>query len=137
MVEPERELARRVLPVALPAVAVAFAAGALADGSDAGWSAALGVAVVLANFFAYALSLAWAARISPTAVFAVGLGGFLVRIAVIVALLVALNSLSWFSAVAFVFAVIPVTVLLLGYEMKVLSGRMQADMWRFPPERAR
>ena len=137
MVEPERELVRRVLPLALPAVGLAFAAGALAGGTDTGWSAALGVAVVLANFFAYALSLGWAARISPTAVFAVGLGGFMVRIAVIVALLVGLNTLPWFSAVAFVVAVIPATILLLGFEMKVLSGRLQADMWRFPPERAR
>jgi hypothetical protein len=137
MVEPERELVRRVVPFSIPALAIAFVAGALLGGPDAGWSAALGVAVVLANFFAYAFSLAWAAAISPTAVFAVGLGGFLVRIAVIVAILVALNSLSWFSAVAFVLAVVPATILLLGFEMKVLSGRMQADMWRFPPERAR
>jgi hypothetical protein len=137
MIEPERELVRRVLPLALPAVALAFAVGAVVDGPGAGASAALGVAVVLGNFFAYAVSIGWAARISITAVFAAGLGGYLVRIAVIVALLVGLNTLPWFSAVAFVLAVVPATVLLLGFEMKVLSGRAQADMWRFPSEGAR
>jgi hypothetical protein len=137
MVEPERELVRRALPFALPAVVVAFAAGALLGDLNAGWSAAIGVAVVAANFVAYGLSLAWAAAISPMALMAVGLGGFIVRLAVIVLLLVGLTELSWFSPVAFLAAVIPATALLLGFEMKVISGRLQADLWQFPSQGAR
>ncbi len=137
MLEPERELVRRALPFAAPAAVVAFAAGALASGADAGWSAVAGIAVVAANFAAHGLSLAWAARISPTVLFAVGLGGFMVRLAVIVAIMAGLSTLAWFSPVAFLAAVVPATVLLLAFEMKVLSGRMQADLWRFPPEGAR
>jgi hypothetical protein len=137
MVEPERELVRRALPFAIPALVVAFAAGALLGGADVGWSAAIGVAVVTANFVAYGLSLAWAAAISPMALMAVGLGGFIVRLAVIVLLLVGLDTLSWFSPVAFLVAVVPVTALLLGFEMKVISGRLQADLWQFPSQGAR
>jgi hypothetical protein len=137
MVEPERELVRRALPFALPAVVVAFVAGALLGDLNAGWSAAIGVAVVAANFVAYGLSLAWAAAISPMALMAVGLGGFIVRLAVIVLLLVGLTELSWFSPVAFLAAVIPATALLLGFEMKVISGRLQADLWQFPSQGAR
>jgi hypothetical protein len=137
MVEPERELVRRALPYAIPALVVAFAAGALLGGADVGWSAAIGVAVVTANFVAYGLSLAWAAAISPMALMAVGLGGFIVRLAVIVLLLVGLDTLSWFSPVAFLAAVVPVTALLLGFEMKVISGRLQADLWQFPSQGAR
>jgi hypothetical protein len=137
MVEPERELVRRALPFALPALLVAFVAGALLGGLNAGWSAAIGVAVVAANFVAYGLSLAWAAAISPMALMAVGLGGFIVRLAVIVLLLVGLTELTWFSPVAFLAAVIPVTALLLGFEMKVISGRLQADLWQFPSQGAR
>jgi hypothetical protein len=137
MVEPERELVRRALPFAIPALVVAFAAGALLGGADVGWSAAIGVAVVTANFVAYGLSLAWAAAISPMALMAVGLGGFIVRLAVIVLLLVGLDTLSWFSPVAFLAAVVPVTALLLGFEMKVISGRLQADLWQFPSQGAR
>jgi len=135
--EPERELVRRALPLAAPVEVVAFAVGTLVAGTDAGWSAAIGIAVVAANFAAHGLSIAWAARISPTVLFAVGLGGFAVRLAVIVGLLAALNQLTWFSTVAFVAAVVPTTILLLVYEMKVLSGRMQVDLWRFPSEGAR
>lgn len=135
--EPERELVRRALPFALPAAAAAFVVGALVSGTDAGWSAAIGIGVVAANFVAHGRSIAWAARISPTALLAVGVGGFAVRLAVIVALMVGLDRLSWFSTVAFVAAVVPATILLLAFEMKVLSGRMQVDLWRFPSEGAR
>jgi hypothetical protein len=62
-------------------------------------------------------------------VFAVGMGGFVLRLATILIILVVLNGLRWFSAVAFVAAVVPATLLLLVFEAKVLSGRMQADLW--------
>jgi hypothetical protein len=137
MVDPERELVRRALPYTFPAAVLSFAVGAVAGGPDTGWSAAAGVAVVAANFVAHGLSLAWAAGISPTVMFAVGLGGFLVRLVVIFAIMAGLSTMSWFSPVAFIAAVIPATVLLLGFEMKVLSGRIQADLWRFPSEGAR
>ncbi len=130
--EPERELIRRTLPFAPPALALAFGVGAIASGRDAAWSATIGVAIVFANFVAYGLSVAWAARVSPSAVFAVGLGGFALRLVVFFGLMLALNSLSWFSPVAFVAAFVPSTVALLGFELKLMSGRrMQADLWYF------
>jgi hypothetical protein len=128
---PERELVRRVLPFAVPALAVAYGAGAIVA-TDVAWSAMIGVGVVLANFVAHALSMAWAARISPVALVAVGLGGFAVRLAAIFVALLLLNRLAWFSPVAFVAAVVPATVALLAFEAKVLSGRLQADLWTFP-----
>jgi ATP synthase protein I len=131
MVEPERELVRRAAPYAPVAFLVAFLLGTLADGSGAGWSAALGVAVVAANFVAAALSIAWAAGISPTLVFAVALGGFFVRMVVLVIVLVGLNTLSWFSPAAFALSVVPATIVLLVFEARVLSGRMQAELWSF------
>lgn len=137
MVEPERELVRRALPFAVPALAIAFVSGTLLGDADAGWSATIGVAVVAANFAAYGISLSWAARISPTMLMAVGLGGFVLRLAVVVAILAALNTLAWFSAVAFLAAVMPATILLLAFEMRLLAGRMQADLWRFPSQGAR
>jgi ATP synthase protein I len=131
MVEPERELVRRAVPFVPVALLVAYSLGALADGSGAGWSAALGVAVVTANFVASALSIAWAAGISPTLVFAVALGGFFMRMVVIVIVLVGLNTLSWFSPAAFALSVVPATIVLLVFEARVLSGRMQAELWSF------
>jgi hypothetical protein len=135
-IEPEQLLVRRAAPFAIPAALVAFGAGWLAGGADVAWSAALGVAVVALNFVAHGLSMGWAARISPMALFAVGLGGYFVRLVALVLIMVGLNTLAWFSPVAFLAAVVPTTVLLLGFEMKQLSGRMQADLWRFPADGA-
>lgn len=128
---PERELLRRVMPFAVPALAVAYAVGSL-DSSDAAMSATIGVGVVALNFAAHALSVAWAAGISPIALVAVGVGGFAVRLAAIFVAIVLLDRLAWFSPVAFVAAVVPATIALLVFEAKILSGRLQADLWSFP-----
>lgn len=128
-VEPERELVRRALPFVPIAGVVAFGLGALAGGVDVGWSAAIGVGIVAANLVASALSIAWAASISPTLVFAVALGGFFLRMVVLVIALVLLNTLGWFSPTAFALTVVPATIVLLVFEARVFSGRMQADLW--------
>lgn len=130
-VEPEREMVRRVVPYVAPALAAALGVGAAAGGWDAGWSAALGVGVVALNFVANGLSVAWAARISPTLLFGVAMGGFVVRLGAIVIAMVLLDRLAWFSPLAFAAAVVPATILLLVYEAKLLSGRMQGDLWAF------
>jgi hypothetical protein len=129
---PERELVRRVLPVAVPALLLAYGAGAFVS-ANAALSATIGVGVVVVNFVIHALSMAWAASVSPVALVAVGLGGFAVRLAAIFVVLLLFNRLAWFSPGAFVAAVVPATVALLAFEAKVLSGRrLQADLWTFP-----
>ena len=130
-VEPERELVRRVLPFVPLVAAVAVGLGYAAGGADAAWSAAIGIAIVTANFLMFALSIAWAAAISPTMIAIVALGGYLVRLIVFTMALVILTKLSWFSPVAFALTLVPATIALLVYEAKALSGRMQADLWTF------
>jgi hypothetical protein len=129
--EPERVLVRRVSPVALPAAVAAFAIGAASGGAQVGWSAAIAIVIVYLNFVANALSIAWAASISPTLVSIVALGGYAVRLMVYTVALVALNQLTWFSPLAFALALMPATIALLVYEAKALSGRMQVDLWSF------
>jgi hypothetical protein len=130
-VEPERELVRRVLPFVPLALIAASAIGWVAGGSGAAWSAAIAVAIVALNFVAFALSIAWAAKVSPTMLAIVALGGYLVRLIIFTMVLVGLNTLAWFSPLAFVCALMPAVIALLVYEAKILSGRMQADMWSF------
>jgi hypothetical protein len=126
---------RRISPFA-PAVAVAaFALATAVDGADAGWSAAIAIVVVYLNFVAHGSSLALAATISPTVLYAVGLGGFLVRLGVIALVIALLQQTEWFSILAFIAALIPATIALLVVEMKLLSGRMQADLWADPNAR--
>lgn len=134
-VEPERELVRRVLPFVPLVTVLAFGLGYLAGGSDAAWSAVIGVAIVTANFLMFALSIAWAATISPTMIAIVALGGYLVRLIVFTVALVILTKLMWFSPVAFALTLVPATIALLVYEAKALSGRMQADLWTFAGDR--
>jgi hypothetical protein len=136
-VEPERRLAGRVSRWAVPALGLAFAAGAIVGGRDAAWSATIGVAVVFLNLNAYAWSLAWAARISPIALFAVGTGGYVVRLALIALLLVLLDRLAWFSALAFALAVVPSTAFVLAYELRLLAGRFTSELWTIPSTEGR
>ena len=130
-VEPERELVRRLLPLGLPAFVLAVGAGAAFGGAGAAVSAGLGIVAVTANLVAHARSAAWASRISATAVMVAELGGYVLRIATFTAALFLLDRLSWFSAVAFVAAFVPATAVLLVLEMKLLGGRIQADLWYF------
>jgi hypothetical protein len=135
MVEPERELVRKLLRYVPLTLAVAFSLGMLVGGAGAGSSAAIGVAVVTSNSVASALSIAWAAGVSPAVVFAVAMGGFFLRMTVIVIALVGLNSLTWFSPTSFALSVVPVTIVMLAYEARTLSGRMQVDLWSFEGRR--
>ena len=123
-VEPEREAMRRVLPLAPVALVAAFALGQVLGGSGAAWSAAIAVVIVTANFVANALSVAWAAHISPMIL-------YVVRLVVFTIALVLLNTLAWFSPVAFALTLVPATIGLLVVEARTLSGRLQADMWSF------
>jgi hypothetical protein len=131
-VEPERELVRRLLPFAVPALAVAAGAGAAIEGWGAAWSAGIAILAVTVNFVAYAGSGAWAARTSPMLVMAVGLAGYVVRLAAFTVALLLLDRLPWFSPLAFVAAFAPATIALLVVEMRLLAGRMQAELWYFP-----
>ena len=115
-------MVRRALLPGAVALVVAFVLGLVLGDSGAGWSAALGVAVVLANFAAHGVSLAWASRISITAVHAVALGGVVVRMGVIVGLVFLLDTMAWFSPLSFGVAVVPGTLALLAYEAKLTLG---------------
>ena len=126
--EPERLLVRRGLPFAPPAFLAALVIGGLSAGWGVGWSAAIGIAVVALNFAANGLSLARAARISLTVLYAVAMIGFVVRLGLIVAIMVVLKRFAFFSPLAFGLAVIPATLLLLVYEMKLLAGGLGAEL---------
>jgi hypothetical protein len=135
--DPERDLVRRLLPFSVPAAAIAFAIGAVTSGAGAGWSAALAIAVVAGNLVLSGLSIAWAAGISPVAIYAVALGGFVVRLTVFLVLLVVLTRFGWFSPVAFTAAFVPATLALLVAEMRLLaSPKLQADLWYFREQRS-
>jgi hypothetical protein len=77
-------------------VAPLLVAGALWwRGPDGGWSAAFGLTLATANLLVAARSLEWAAGVSLTAVGAVALGGYVVRLAVITVVVLLVRNLAW------------------------------------------
>jgi hypothetical protein len=125
---PERVMVRRALVPSLVALPLAFLLGLAVSGPGAGTSAAIGIVIVYANFAAHGLSLAWASTISIPVVQGVALGGFVLRLGVVVGLMFALNTLGWFSPLAFGLAVVPTTMLLLVHEARLAIGGLGATL---------
>ena len=125
-------MVRRALLIGVALLPLSLILGGLL-GRDVAFSAGLGVVVVVANFVAHGLSLAWAAGISVTAVHAVAVGGFVVRMGVIVGLLFALTRTAFFSPLAFGISVVVSTVALLTLEAKLVMSGVGAQL-EIPPD---
>src|SRR5437762_739045 len=123
--QPERQMALRALvPGAVLAVA-AFGVGFAANGLRAAVSALLGVLLVSTSFAVYVLVLARARRVSPAVLQGAVLGGWLLRLAVVVASLVAVKA-SGGDVAAFGFAAIVTALAVASYEAwVVLTGRLE------------
>lgn len=128
-------MVRRALAAAAASLAPALGAGWLAGGAGAAASAGLAVAVVAANFAVHGLSLAWAAGVSIGAVHAVALGGFVVRMGVILGVLVALDRAAFFSPVVFGLTAMAATVALLAYEARLVAAGLGGGL-DLPPDPA-
>jgi hypothetical protein len=134
--EPEHELIRRAAPFAVIGAVLALVVGAVAGGWEVGLSAATGVCIVGLNFAASGFSLAWAARISLIAIAVVVMGGFVLRMSMIIAIMFALDRFAgWFSPLAFGLAVVPATILLLVYELKLLASGVGRELILPAPDR--
>jgi hypothetical protein len=120
----ERELAfdmaRRGLWVAPAIVALA----ALVWGGDGAWSALVAVAVVLVNLALAAISLSWAARRSLTLLMAVAMGGFLVRMALVTVVMLAVRDRPWIDLVALGVTVVVTHFGLLFWELRYVSASL-------------
>ncbi len=95
--------------------------------------AVLAVLLVVLNFAAHGVSLAWAAGKSVNMVQAVALGGFVVRMAVIVGAMFVLSRTSFFYPLIFGSVVAIAMVALLVYEARLLLGFRELDI---PPDPA-
>jgi hypothetical protein len=101
--------------------AIVLVAG-LVRGVDGAASAALGVALLVLNLFVAAISLEWAARRSPGALYAVALGGFLVRmITILVVMLVADAFFGWADVVVLGITLFVTHLGLLFWELRSVS----------------
>lgn len=115
-----RDLVRRGLPVA-PALIVV---SGLLWGVDGALSAAFGVALVLVNFLIAAALLAWAARISLTMLMVASLGGFLLRMGLILAAVLLVKDMAWISLPALCVTILVTHLGLLLWETRYVSASL-------------
>jgi hypothetical protein len=117
------DLARHAVYVA-PAIVVV--AGIL-RGVDGAASAGLGVALAVANFLATAAGLAWGARRSPIMLAAVAMGGFVVRMGVLLgAMLLADALFGWVDVVVLGLTLFAAHLGLLFWELRSVSLTLAA-----------
>jgi F0F1-type ATP synthase assembly protein I len=123
--QPERQMAKRaLLPGAVLAVA-AFGIGYAVNGPNAAVSALAGVVVVSLSFAGYVVILGRARRVSAGAMQAATLGGWLIRLAIIVGCLFAVRALGG-DVAAFGFAAIATAIAVAMYEAYVvLTGKLE------------
>lgn len=121
-------MVRKATVPAAVALALAVALAWLVGGPGAAASAGIGIALVYLNFAAHGWSLAWASTVSVGTVMGVALGGFAVRLGIIVGAMFALHTLPWFSPLAFGLAVVPATLSLLAYEAQLVSRGVGASL---------
>jgi hypothetical protein len=117
-----RDLARRALLVT-PLVLVATG---LIGGAGAAASAAIGLALVALNFLASAAVIGWAAQRSQAAVLGAVLGGYVVRLGVILGVVLALQSVSWVNVAVLVVTIAVTHLALVTWELRFVSFSLAA-----------
>jgi len=120
----ERELvvdiAKRGLVVAPAIIAVA----AIARGGGGAASAAFAVAVVLLNLGLSGAALSWAARTSLNLLMVVALGGFLLRMGVLVGVIALVRHQSWVDLPTLAFTLLLTQLGLLFWETRYVSATL-------------
>ena len=121
-------MVRRAIAAGGLAAPVAFATGFAVAGWAGSWSAVLGIALVIANFAAHGLSLAWAATVSIPVLQAVALGGFALRMAAVVGALVVVDRTGVLSTTVFGITAVVGTLGLLALEARLVLRGLGGDL---------
>lgn len=120
-IAPEAEVARDLLR-RMVWVAPAFVlAGLIGWGVAGALSALFALALVAANFAAAAALMGWGARTSPTALGIAVLGGYVVRLSVVLGVLWMVQDLSWVEMVPLGITLVATHLGLLLWEAKYVS----------------
>lgn len=102
---------------------LALVAGAIAGVAGAA-SAGVAVAIVLVNLVLSALALSWAAKVSPAALMAVALGGFLVRMMLVTAVVWLVKDASWIDLPVLAISILVTHLGLLFWELRYVSASL-------------
>jgi hypothetical protein len=122
----ERDIAFDLVRRSALVAPVALAAGALIAGVDGVISVAIALAIVALNFTVAAVSVGWAAKVSPTAVGGAAAVSYIVRLATILVALFVLKHQSFVDFKVLGFTIVITHLALLAWETKHLSISLAA-----------
>jgi len=122
----ERDIALDLVKHGLLIAPVVILVAGLVSGWDGTASAAIALGIVCLNFTLAALSVGWAAKISPVMVGGVALGGYVVRLGLILVALVLLRHVSWIVLPWLGFTLVGAHLVLLFWEMRYVSMSLAA-----------
>jgi hypothetical protein len=122
----EREVALDIVRRGLLISPIIILAAGLLRGWNGAASAAVGLAIVLVNFLVAAAIMSRAAKSGPTAIGAAALGGYVLRLAVILIALVLLRHQPWIDLPVLGFVIVGTHLGLLVWEMKYVSLTLAA-----------
>lgn len=121
---PEKEIAADLLRKAPLAAPVVILIGWAFWGVDGAASAAVAVVVVCANLVLAAMSLAWAAKVSPAVLMGTALGGFLARMGLVSVVVIAVRNQGWANLTALAVTILVTHLGLLAWETKYVSATL-------------
>ena len=121
---PERQVARDLVKRGAIALPVALLVGFLGWGPAGAASVGFAAALVLANFWVAALLLGWAARVSYGLLMGVALFGFLVRMGLIAAAVLAVSGQAWVEPVPLGVTLVVTHLGLLFWETRFVSASL-------------
>jgi hypothetical protein len=122
--EVERELAFDMLKRGVWFAPAILVIATMIWGTEGAASAALAIALVSVNLVLAALALSWAAKVSLTAIMAVSLGGFAVRMGLVTAVLFSVRDADWINMMALAITVLVTHLGLLFWELRYVSASL-------------
>jgi hypothetical protein len=122
--EVERELAFDMLKRGVWFAPAILLLATMAWGTQGASSAAVAIALVVVNLLLAAFALSWAAKVSMTAIMAVSLGGFAVRMGLVTAVLFAVRDATWIDMTALGVTVLVTHLGLLFWELRYVSASL-------------
>jgi hypothetical protein len=122
--EVERELVFDMLKRGVWAAPAILVLATVIWGTKGASSAAVAIALVAVNLVLAALGLSWAAKVSLTAIMAMSLGGFAVRMGLVCGVLLAVRHQSWIDLTALGITVLVTHLGLLFWELRYVSASL-------------
>ena len=122
--EVERELAFDMLKRGVWFAPAILLLATLIWGTQGASSAVVAIALVVVNLVLAAVALSWAAKVSMTAIMAVSLCGFAVRMGLVTAVLFAVRDATWIDMTALGITVLVTHLGLLFWELRYVSASL-------------